>query len=229
MLGRLGKSFSQNARAKRGALLRSLLDVDPSWSILDLGGGTGDHIAAVFPGHRNITVSDYSERDLEIAKTRHGFKTVLADGTATLPFADQSFDLVFCSSVIEHVTGPKAETVAIRSGRAFRQSAEQHQAAFANEIRRVGKRYYVQTPHKLFVLESHSWLPLPFALLPRPVQIPILRMSGKVLPKSTAPDWHLLMPNGMQALFPEAEIRIERYAGLPKSIMAITGHRQASA
>ena len=65
---------------------------------------------------------------------------VRADAAAGLPFADGEFDLVYCSSVIEHV--PPAR-----------------RAAFAAEIRRVGRGWFVQTPAWSFPLEPHSLLP----------------------------------------------------------------------
>ena len=52
---------------------------------------------------------------------------VQADAAEGLPFADGEFELVYCSSVIEHV--PPAR-----------------RAAFAREIRRVGRGWFVQTP-----------------------------------------------------------------------------------
>jgi SAM-dependent methyltransferase len=65
---------------------------------------------------------------------------VRADASAGLPFADKEFDLVYCSSVIEHV--PPAR-----------------RAAFAAEIRRVGRGWFVQTPAFSFPIEPHSLLP----------------------------------------------------------------------
>ena len=63
-----------------------------------------------------------------------------ADASEGLPFADGQFDLVYCSSVIEHV--PPAR-----------------RAAFAAEIRRVGKGWFVQTPAWSFPIEPHALLP----------------------------------------------------------------------
>src|SRR3984957_2801010 len=65
---------------------------------------------------------------------------VRADAAAGLPFADGEFDLVYCSSVIEHV--PPAR-----------------RTAFAAEIRRVGRGWFVQTPAYSFPIEPHSLLP----------------------------------------------------------------------
>jgi SAM-dependent methyltransferase len=77
---------------------------------------------------------------------------VCADATRGLPFADDEFDLVYCSSVIEHV-------------------ARSQRTAFATEIKRVGRGWLVQTPAFSFPIEPHSLLPgahwLPVALRKR--------------------------------------------------------------
>ena len=74
---------------------------------------------------------------------------VQADATERLPFADGEFDLAYCNSVIEHV--PPAR-----------------RPAFAAELRRVARGWYVQTPARSFPIEPHSLLPgahwLPVAL-----------------------------------------------------------------
>jgi SAM-dependent methyltransferase len=73
---------------------------------------------------------------------------VRADAAAGLPFADDEFELVYCSSVIEHVAPARRE-------------------AFAAELRRVGRRWYVQTPAFSFPIEPHSLLPGAHWLPPR--------------------------------------------------------------
>ncbi|MGH2944329.1 MAG: class I SAM-dependent methyltransferase, partial [Solirubrobacteraceae bacterium] len=72
---------------------------------------------------------------------------VQADVLAGLPFADEEFDLAFCSSVIEHV-------------------APADRAAFAAELRRVARGWYVQTPAFSFPIEPHALLPLAHWLPP---------------------------------------------------------------
>lgn len=54
-------------------------------------------------------------------------------GSGKLPFAARQFDLVFCSSVIEHVTGPRHEMIATTDGDEFRRRAWQHQQALQRQ------------------------------------------------------------------------------------------------
>ncbi len=216
----IGDHVSRRSRRKRAAFLFGRIDLQPEWRILDLGGGTGRHIRAIMPSHRNVVVCDHSAEDLEAAR-RLGYETVLVDGSDTLPFRDGEFDLVFCSSVIEHVTGPKDAVEGILSTRAFAANAWTHQTRFAREIARIAKRYYVQTPHRYFPVESHSLLPMPIVLLSRANQMRVIAASNRFWLKEAFPDWHLLVPSQMQDLFPGATIHIEKAFGFPKSIMAI--------
>lgn len=65
---------------------------------------------------------------------------VQADPAEGLPFADGEFDLAYCNSVIEHV-------------------APERRQAFAAELRRVARGWYVQTPAWSFPIEPHALLP----------------------------------------------------------------------
>ncbi len=211
---------SQRARARRGELFRKLLQPTENDKILDLGGGDGSHIASILPFRKNVTIADIDTKALKQAEERFGFQTVLISESGQLLFPDQYFDIVFCSSVIEHVTIPKAEIYLCRSGHEFARRAFESQQRFAQEIRRLAKHYFVQTPHKYFLLESHTWLPMPAIFLPRPLQIKLIQFFNRFWIKHTDPDWHLLTPRQMRCLFPDAQILIERWYGLPKSIIA---------
>jgi SAM-dependent methyltransferase len=74
---------------------------------------------------------------------------VQADATARLPFGDGEFDLAYSSSLVEHL-------------------APEQRSAFASELRRVARGWYVQTPAYSFPIEPHALLPfahwLPVAL-----------------------------------------------------------------
>jgi ubiquinone/menaquinone biosynthesis C-methylase UbiE len=217
-------ALRNRARNRRAQIFRRLLVPGPETTILDLGGGGGDHIAGVLPRHdpSRVTVADITPNALEAARTRYGFNTVLLDERApALPFDRRAFDVLFCSSVIEHVTVPKDEVYACRSTQAFQAQARANQLAFANEIRRVCRRYFVQTPYKYFAVESHSLLPMPVVLLPRPLQIATLGYARKLWIKRTRPDFLLFDRRQMQAMFPDADIHRERWFGLTKSLMAV--------
>lgn len=221
MLGRLQARFSSGARKRRGAFLLGVVNLPLEAKILDLGGGTGRHIREILPFHSNITVCDISTEDLRFARERYGFKTVLLQETESFPFDDLEFDFCFCSSVIEHVTGPKQEVVELRDDSAFRIIARQHQERFAREVSRVAKSFYVQTPYRYFVIESHTWLPGVIVFLPRRLQISLIKFFNRFWFKRTAPDWYLFDWHDMVETFPDAKIYRERYLGLTKSLMAI--------
>lgn len=214
----LRRAYSQKCRTKRAAMFRSIFPEISNQNILDLGGGKGDHISMVVPNHQAVTIADYDTRHLGIAREKHGFKTLALDGADRLPINDNQFDIVYCNSVIEHVTGPKGEVVKMKSKAQFEQTARVHQKQFADEIRRIGKGYFVQTPYKWFPIESHTITPSFVQLLPRPLQLLAYRLVPK---KKTLPDFNLLTIDDMRELFPDSDIVYEKSMGLVKSIIAV--------
>ena len=191
--------------------------------MLDLGGGDGSHIHHLFPAHRRIVIADIDPESLERAGLQFGYETVRLDTQGRLPFYDKQFDFVFCSSVLEHVTGPKLEMTEMTDNATFSRVAWDNQRTFAGEIERIAKSYWVQTPNKYFPIESHSWLPGVVAFLPRQVLVPILKFFAKVWPKATLPDWNLLNEGDMRQLFPGVHIIKESSCGMTKSIIAFKG------
>jgi hypothetical protein len=139
------------------------------------------------------------------------FEYIQGDG-CELPFRDQSFELVYSNSVIEHV------------------GTIEKQQQFADEIRRVSRRYYVQTPNKWFPIEPHYLTPFVHFLPPSvrrrmlrnfTVWGLIARPSDKKCDQMIA-DIRLLDVSQMQMFFPEAEIRREKFLGLTKSVVAVS-------
>lgn len=212
------RKYSQKCRAERAAMFRRTFPQLAHENILDLGGGKGDHISMVVPDHKSVTIADYDTQHLQIAREKHGFKTLTLDGAERLPINDNEYDIVYCNSVIEHVTGPKDEVVKIKSKAKFEQIARVHQKQFADEIRRIGKGYFVQTPYKWFPIESHTITPSFVQLLPRPLQLLAYRMVPK---KKSLPDFNLLTIEEMRALFPDADLVYEKSMGLVKSVIAV--------
>jgi SAM-dependent methyltransferase len=139
-LARLGSPLAGRARVRRHARFFTLTALQDGARVLDVG--CGEIGLRAFEDDLEITGLDLAERP------DYPGPFVCADAADGLPFADEEFDLVYCSSVIEHV--PPAR-----------------RAAFAREIRRVGRGWFVQTPAWSFPIEPHSllpaahWLPVP--------------------------------------------------------------------
>jgi SAM-dependent methyltransferase len=223
-IAKLFQNFSSQARAKRAELFRNSFVLDDTTKILDLGSESGSNINAILIDtnvkHENVYIADIDSTAVNKGHTEYGFVPVLIDESEKLPFEDRFFDIVFCSSVIEHITVPKADVWSIRSGREFKVKSLHRQREFSREIERIGKQYFVQTPYKHFPIESHTWLPF-IAWLPRWLLIPVLRLSNRYWLKKTTPDWYLLDKKLMRQFFRCAEIRVEKKFGLTKSLIAI--------
>jgi len=218
------KSAGRRARAKRAKVFRRFFELTPTTKLLDLGCGDGEHIESIVDGSdippANVYAADIDEALVNEAAGRYGFTPVVIAESGKLPFPDWFFDIVYCSSAIEHITIPKEEMWTLRSGAEFRRRSLARQREFANEVRRLGKGYFLQTPAKAFPIETHTWLPF-VGWLPRPALIRVIRFTNRFWVKQTQPDWHLLTSRDLQSLFPEAEIVGERVLGFTKSIMAV--------
>jgi SAM-dependent methyltransferase len=187
-LARLAGPLAARARARRHALLFGLTELQPGARVLDVGCGRIG-LRALEPA-LDITGVDLVERP------EYPGAFVRADAADGLPFADDEFDLVYCSSVIEHV--PPAR-----------------RAAFAAEVQRAGRGWFVQTPAYSFPIEPHALLPFAHWLPPR-LRRPYWRLGA-------AGGWEeipLLRRAEMEALFGPA--RAERFGPLVKSWVCVS-------
>lgn len=125
--------------------------------------------------------------------------------------ADRSFDIAHSNSTIEHV------------------GDWERMVAFASEIRRVAEKYFVQTPNFWFPIEPHCMTPFSH-WLPKPLRVSLVMkfylghcVRARSVDKAvrTVESARLLDKKMFQALFPDAEIYVERFWGLPKSFIAI--------
>lgn len=186
---RLASPIAARARARRHAEFFGLTGLRAGMRVLDVGCGTLG-LRALEPG-LEITGVDLSPRP-----TYPG-PFLQADVTEGLPYADGEFDLVYSSSVVEHVP-------------------PERRAAFAAEINRVGRGVYVQTPAKSFPVEPHSLLPFAH-WLPPALRRPYWRLGTQGFWE----DIHLLGRGDLRALFPSAGVHAERLGPLAKSWIAI--------
>lgn len=225
-LDRAASNYRDRSHERRAELFVRLMRPRAGERILDLGGADGSFAARI--ARRvpvRVTVADVADTRLQ-ARDRYGFDEVELD-TATmgravsLPFDDAAFDLVLCNSVIEHVTLPKHEC--LEAGLREREWCERAGAAqrsFAHEIQRVGRAYFVQTPHRSFPIDAHTWLPFTNFLRHDATRRLVALLDAMWVKKCGVADWHLLSTADMERLFPGAAIHVERVAGLPKSIIA---------
>lgn len=199
----------QHFRTKRMRLFERTLQVSNRTRVLDLGGGSSIwQFASVQPRLTILNLPGAEER------MSRRIDWVIGDGRM-LPFRDGSFDVVFSNSVIEHV-GTRAE-----------------QQRFADEIARVGRRYWIQTPNRRFPIELHLMLPL-IHFLPKSWQRRIVNRFT-VWERLTHPsepvrafylhhflnELNLLDQGELSKLFPDATVIVERVLGIPKSLIAV--------
>ncbi|MFX0139593.1 MAG: class I SAM-dependent methyltransferase [Candidatus Hodarchaeota archaeon] len=220
MLTKIVKIFSELSRKRRSIIFKDYMQPNENNRILDLGSEDGSHIAQFIPFRKEVYIADIDEKLLEKGRKKFGFKTILINESGRLPFDDKFFDIVYCNSVIEHVGVQKSKRWDIVNGEEFSRKSFEGQQKFANEIKRVSKKYFVQTPNKYFFIESHTWLPL-IQFLPRRLQVSFIKWLNKWWIKKTTPDWHLLNANQLQELFPDSKIVKEKIGFICKSLIAI--------
>jgi predicted SAM-dependent methyltransferase len=175
--------------------------------ILDVGGTDyfWQHSALLhYPGVR-ITLLN-----LHLEHTSHpAIRAVQGDATSMPEFEENSFDLVFSNSVIEHLY------------------TWENQKKMAAEILRVGKSHFIQTPNAYFPIEAHY--ALPFAqYYPKAILHFILTQTKLSRLKRWSPneasqyleEIRLLNESEMKALFPGSTLLKEKVLGLTKSLTA---------
>jgi SAM-dependent methyltransferase len=186
-LPRLAEPFAKRARTRRHARFLALVAPTPEMSILDVGCGALG-LRGLAP-ELSITGVDL------VSRPGYPGPFVQADASVRLPFADGEFDLAYANSVIEHV-------------------APARRPAFAAELRRVARGWYVQTPARSFPIEPHS-------LLPGAQWLP-LWLRRRYWRLGATGDWQeiaLLGRRELEALFGAAEP--ERFGPLAKSWISV--------
>jgi SAM-dependent methyltransferase len=175
--------------------------------ILDIGGTEIYWNRMGFPeDHHNVEILLLNLKDIPVVN-HSVFKSVTADATDLSQFHDKEFDIVFSNSCIEHLY------------------TFEKQIMMAQEIQRVGKRYYIQTPNYWFPIEPHWSFPF-FQFLPVSFRVFLtnnlnLGHVGKQHNKEKAKDRvlevKLLTLSEMKKLFPGSKIYKERFFGFVKS------------
>lgn len=183
------------------------LEGDQTINILDVGGTESFWENRGYHEKSNIKITLLNLTKFE---THHSnMISVKGDACNLSEYADNSFDLVFSNSVIEHLY------------------TFENQKLMAEEVQRVGKNYYIQTPYKYFFVEPHYLLPY-FQFLPKKAKIFVLSKTklsrGTKISHEEAKDQAeqiiLVSKKNMKQIFPESKIYKEKFLGMTKSLTA---------
>jgi SAM-dependent methyltransferase len=204
-------SLANRYRQQRFERFREFVaDVPRPVRVIDVGGRPDfwRKMSAVGTGSFEVTLVNIEPVADEM--THDGMRVVEGDARNLTKFADESFDVAFSNSVIEHV------------------GALDDMARMAAEVRRVAGRYFVQTPCRTFPIEPHFQFPF-FALLPEAARAWIVRHLAVGITGSRSPDKEtalarvrrvrLLSRRQFESLFPGGTLERERAFGLTKSWM----------
>jgi SAM-dependent methyltransferase len=210
--GRRPGSAADRFRQRRFARFRELVDgLSGPIRILDVGGTTVFWERVGYAGHDRIEIVLLNL--MEQPAPHDNMTSVVGDAADLSPYADDAFDIVVSNSVIEHLPTP------------------QLQARMAAEVRRVGKRVYLQTPNRYFPLEPHFLFPY-FGILPMRVRAWLLqhmdlgwhkRQPDPALALEDVRSVRLLTGAEMRRLFPGARFENERFLVFTKSFIVLDG------
>ncbi|HLW71210.1 MAG TPA: class I SAM-dependent methyltransferase [Candidatus Binataceae bacterium] len=186
-------------RGSRMAEFEKIFAPERGTRVIDLGGTTT--IWNLIKTPLDVTIVNLTCTDpAKNTDSHHHFTFVEGDATQLHDYSDNSFDIVFSNSVIEHVGG------------------EPNERKFAGEARRLAPSYYVQTPSVYFPLEAHTGIPFWWAM-PRALRARMHRGWEKTLP-----DWNemirgttVITRRKLQGYFPDGTVKTERILGIPKS------------
>lgn len=205
-------SLANRFRRRRMELFLDLVRVLPApVRVLDVGGTEGYWHQMNLLGRPalEIVLLNVHRESAEASNV----SAVVGDARDLSQFDDDSFDVVFSNSVIEHL-GTWGD-----------------QERMAREVRRVGRGYFVQTPSRYFPLEPHFLFP-GFQFLPVSARVALVRRFAlgyhDALPdpdnaRRAVTEIRLLSGREMRSLFPDAALYRERVLGVTKSFVAYGG------
>ena len=199
-------SFSNRMRSQRFKHFEGLVSkLSFPISILDIGGTVDFWEQRGWAGRDDVQITLINLR--EEPSRYSNIVSKVGDATCLDEFSNQSMDVVFSNSVIEHLF------------------TDSNQCAMAREVVRIGKDYWVQTPNYWFPMEPHFQMP-GWQWMPRSIRVAALmkRQFGRRGPCSSRQDAEslvdevkLVSKGDIVRMFPDAILTPERFFGLVKS------------
>lgn len=207
-------SLATKLRKKRFSLFNSLVRLVSAapLKILDVGGTQVIWETEGFCAKsRDVEIAILNVQPIQV--NHSNIKSFIGDARNMNQFKDNEFDIIFSNSVIEHV------------------GTYEDQRQMANEIKRVGKRYFLQTPNYYFIIEPHFVFPF-FQFFPLWAKVWLVgnfdigwckKTTDKQKASAYVSSIRLLTKKELIDLFPNATICEEKLFGLTKSFMVYEG------
>jgi SAM-dependent methyltransferase len=201
-MNRFFLALHRKSREKRHRLFMELLRPTESTRILNVGAtganiGLPEQLEYWYPHPECVTGGGLSyEEAVDYRASFPAVTPVVFDGCA-LPFANQSFDIVYSNAVLEHLPGPEFV------------------ARFAGEVQRVGKGWFVSTPNFWYPIDPHYHLPL-VQFLSQGVQQRLVKKLGRI----PYDHLHLQTSGDLSRLFPTSKVIGCRVTFYPETLIA---------
>ncbi len=210
---RNARSVASQMRMRRFELFIEIVKALPGTiNVLDVGGTEEYWVrlsgGSTVLGRLKVTLLNIQPQVISLPN----FTSVVGDARVLTQFADKQFDIVHSNSTIEHV------------------GSFSDQKKMADEVMRVGKYYYVQTPNRYFPIEPHFVFPF-FQFLPIRARVWLVQHFKlgwyPVIPEyqmaiAEIEGIRLMTRSEVKQLFHNATIYEEKFLGLVKSFVAYT-------
>lgn len=208
-------SWSSQFRGKRFYFFKELIKtLNPPLDILDVGGRETVWKKEFYSSQKDF--DDIKVTILNLTKTpvnHPNLKSVVGNATNLKQYHDHQFDVIFSNSVIEHVGN------------------YENQQQMANEIQRVGKRYFIQTPNRYFPIEPHFLFPF-YQFFPMWLKVWLIshfdlgwrkKTTDRAKAIEIANSVRLLTKKELKHFFPKANIFEEKFGCFTKSFIIYEG------
>jgi ubiquinone/menaquinone biosynthesis C-methylase UbiE len=184
--------------------------------VLDIGaeadpsGKRGLQLIDSYPWKHRISAINVSQEQISNIKQLYPEIEAVVGDACELPWPDNHFDVVYSNAVIEHL------------------GSFANQTRMANEIMRVGRRWFVTTPNRWYPFEFHIRLPF-VTWLPAHGYL----WAGRVIAYSSAKrkyvwgitrnDLRLMTARELQNCFPGSKIIKQRVTFMAETLIIVGG------
>ena len=142
----LKSRISFRARKKIFHVFCDMIPLSPRNKVIDIGITPdqslpeSNYFERLYPYKDRITATSIEDA-ANIEEAFQGVKFIQTVPEEAFPFEDDSFDVLFCSAVLEHV------------------GSSEQQTQFLVECLRIAKEVFITTPNRGFPIEMHTFLP----------------------------------------------------------------------